>query len=191
MKVAQSCPTLCNQARILDWAALSFSTGSSQPRDQTRVSRIAGGFFTSWAAREASTLGLYFLLFAQISRFLHALLSYMTGSLLYMWSIQNGTLHHYSCLENSKNRGAFRATVHAAAESQTQLGLAQWSTMCMWNIHWYIHLYGYACICCCCSLAQLCPTLCNPVDGSTPVFPVHHHLQELTQAHGHWVGGVI
>ena len=41
------------QARILEWVAFPFSRGSSQPRDQTQVSRIAGGFFTSWATREA------------------------------------------------------------------------------------------------------------------------------------------
>ena len=41
------------QARILGWAAFPFSRGSSQPRNQTQVSRIAGGFFTSWATREA------------------------------------------------------------------------------------------------------------------------------------------
>ena len=41
------------QARILEWAAFPFSRGSSQPRDQTQVSCIAGGFFTSWASREA------------------------------------------------------------------------------------------------------------------------------------------
>ena len=34
---------------------------------------------------------------------------------------------------------------------------------------------------CCCSVAQLCPTLCNPMDCSTPDFPVLHHLQELVQ----------
>ena len=34
------------QARILEWVAISFSRGSSPPRDQTQVSRIAGGFFT-------------------------------------------------------------------------------------------------------------------------------------------------
>ena len=33
--------------------AFPFSRGSSQPRDQTQVSHIAGGFFTSWATREA------------------------------------------------------------------------------------------------------------------------------------------
>ena len=37
------------QARILEWVAIPFSGGSSQPRNQTRVSRIAGRFFTVWA----------------------------------------------------------------------------------------------------------------------------------------------
>ena len=41
------------QARILKWVAFSFSRGSSQPRDQTQVSHIAGRFFTSLATREA------------------------------------------------------------------------------------------------------------------------------------------
>ena len=41
------------QARTLDWVAFPFSRGSSQPRDQTQVSYIAGGFFTSWVTREA------------------------------------------------------------------------------------------------------------------------------------------
>ena len=40
-------------ARILEWVAFPFSKGSSQPRDRTQVSHIAGGFFTSWATREA------------------------------------------------------------------------------------------------------------------------------------------
>ena len=59
-EVAQSCPTLCNlvdcslpgfsvhgipQARILEWVTISFSRGSSWPRDWTRVSRIGGRRF--------------------------------------------------------------------------------------------------------------------------------------------------
>ena len=66
VKVAQLCPTLCDlmdcivhgilQARILEWVAFPFSRVSSQPRDQTQVSRTAGRFFTSWATREAETL---------------------------------------------------------------------------------------------------------------------------------------
>ena len=62
-KVAQSYLTLCDpmvstvheilQTRILEWVAFPFSRGSSQPRDQTQVSRIAGGLFISWPTREA------------------------------------------------------------------------------------------------------------------------------------------
>ena len=41
------------QVKILKWVAFPFSRGSSQPRDQTQVSCIAGRFFTIWAIREA------------------------------------------------------------------------------------------------------------------------------------------
>ena len=43
--------------RILDWVAYPFFRGSSQPRDRTGVSCIAGRFFTSWANREANSSG--------------------------------------------------------------------------------------------------------------------------------------
>ena len=62
MKVAQSCPTLCDpmnysvhgisQARILQWVVFLFSRGFSQPMDKTQVSCIAGRFSTSWTTRE-------------------------------------------------------------------------------------------------------------------------------------------
>ena len=41
------------QARLLEWVAISFSRGSSQPRNQTQVSCTAGRFFIDWATREA------------------------------------------------------------------------------------------------------------------------------------------
>ena len=41
------------------------------------------------------------------------------------------------------------------------------------------------------SSAQSCPTLCNPMDCSTPGLPVHHQLPEFTQTHVHWVGDAI
>ena len=41
------------------------------------------------------------------------------------------------------------------------------------------------------SVAQLCPTLCDPMHYSTPGFPVHHQLPELAQTHVHSVGGAI
>ena len=67
-EVAQPCQTLCNpvdyslpgsslhgilQAKVLEWVAISFSRGSSQPRDWTWVSHIAGRCFNLWATREA------------------------------------------------------------------------------------------------------------------------------------------
>jgi len=41
------------------------------------------------------------------------------------------------------------------------------------------------------SVAQLCLTLCNPMDCSTPGLSVHHQLRELAQTHVHWVGDAI
>ena len=64
----KSCPTLCDpvdcrpsgssvhgisQARILEWVAISFSRGSSRPRDRTQVFCIAGRCFNLWATRKA------------------------------------------------------------------------------------------------------------------------------------------
>ena len=42
--------------RILEWVAYPFSSKSSQPRNRTQISCIAGGFFTSWTTREAHEL---------------------------------------------------------------------------------------------------------------------------------------
>ena len=41
------------------------------------------------------------------------------------------------------------------------------------------------------SVAQSCPTLCNPMNHSTPGLPVHHQLPESTQTHVHWFGAAI
>ena len=41
------------------------------------------------------------------------------------------------------------------------------------------------------SVAQSCPTLCDPMGCSTPGLPVHHQLLEFTQTHVHWIGDAI
>ena len=54
------------------------------------------------------------------------------------------------------------------------------------NIPWYGHIktqFG--------SVAQSCPTLCDPMDCSTPGFPVHHQLPEFTQTHVRWISDAI
>ena len=45
--------------------------------------------------------------------------------------------------------------------------------------------------CCCCSVTQSCPTFCDPMDCSTPDFPVLHCLPDFAQTHVHWVGDTI
>ena len=75
-KLLQLYPTLCDpmnhsppgssvhgifQAKILKWIATSFSRGSSQPRDQTQLSFIAGRFFTIWDMREGPNIKKWIL----------------------------------------------------------------------------------------------------------------------------------
>ena len=56
------------------------------------------------------------------------------------------------------------------------------------NKRWYIQIMEY---CCCFSVAQSRLTLCNPMDCSTPGFPVLHHLPEFTQTHIRWINDAI
>ena len=77
MKVAQSCPTLYDpmdytvhgifQARILEKVVIPFSRASSQPRDRTQVSHIAGGFFTSLSHQGSPRIRMLLLL-SHVSR---------------------------------------------------------------------------------------------------------------------------
>ena len=96
------------QARTLEWAAVSFSRGSSRPTDWTGVSCSAGRFFTEWAMKVS--------------------------------------LHEYRHL----------------------------NTLVLFS-----------------SVTQSCPTLCDPMDCSTPGLPVHHQLLELVQTHVHQVRDAI
>ena len=90
--VAQSCPTLCNsmncsppdsfdhrilQPRILEWVAIPFSRGSSQSSDRTRVSCMAGRFFTIWATREAHNERIFALLYHNLNLKISILLTFL------------------------------------------------------------------------------------------------------------------
>ena len=86
--VTKSCPTLCDpmdysppgssvcgisQARILEWVAISFSRGSSQPRDWTHVSCTGRQILYCWVTREAllTLLGYSLASTCMLSRFSH------------------------------------------------------------------------------------------------------------------------
>ena len=76
--------------RILEWVAYPFSNRSSRPRNGTRVSWIAGGFFTNWAIQEAlkgSKLKLNSFFKASIKFFLAFLFSFFLKFFTLYWSI--------------------------------------------------------------------------------------------------------
>ena len=55
----------------------------------------------------------------------------------------------------------------------------------------YIQVRSYCGVNCSCSVTQLCPTLCNPMDCFTPGFLFLQYFPELAQTHTHWVDDVI
>ena len=70
----------------------------------------------------------------------------------------------------------------------TQYGHHEWTIECKnrkWDSEDYLQEGQFSLV------AQSCPTLCNPMDCSTPGFPVHHQLPELAQTHIHWVDDAI
>ena len=88
---------------------------------------------------------------------------------------RHGNPLQYSCLENVMDRGAWWATVHRIAQSQTRL--KQLSTHArMLEI---VNDIQFS------SDTQSCLTICDPMDCSMSGFPVHHQLLELAQAHIH------
>ena len=101
-------------ARILEWIAIPFSRGSSQPGDWTQVSCTAGRFFTVWATRKPTGVCRSSSIAITKDTLLLHLLTHPSGE-------GNGTPLQYSCLENPMDGGAWWAAVHGVAKSQTWL----------------------------------------------------------------------
>ena len=116
----------------------------------------------------------------------------------------NGNTLQYYCLENSMDKGAWRATElwWGSIESDTTelLHTHKWSLFsakehptCQSTVSknagdtWPRGGYSVQFI----SVSQSCLTLCNPMDCSTPGLPVHHQLPELAQTHVHRVSDAI
>ena len=99
-EVAQSCTTLFDpmdgslprssihgifQAKVLEWVAISFSRGSSQPRDQTWVSHIVGRHFTIWATREVMLIGKQYDFFNLLPRGPFQIIAHEEGAKKHVW----------------------------------------------------------------------------------------------------------
>ena len=78
------------QAIVLEWIAISFSRGSSWPRDRTQVSCIVDGRFTVWATKEVHYIGnlpLKASLYRNTKYWNHAILHDIWGSLYMIWEL--------------------------------------------------------------------------------------------------------
>ena len=130
VKVTQSCQTLCNpmdysvhgnlQARILEWVAFSFPRRSSQPRDWTQVSCIAGRFLSHILNKRIFLLGNFLRLdFPHSSVGKESACNAGDPGLIpgsgRSFGERNGNPFQCSCLENAKSRGAWQATVLGVA----------------------------------------------------------------------------
>ena len=85
----------------------------------------------------------------------------------------HGNPVQYSCLENPMDRGARETTDH----SHKELDMTDACT----HAH-HLKEVQFS------SVTQSCPTLCDPMNRSTPGLPIHHQLLEFTQTHVHLVG---
>ena len=88
----------------------------------------------------------------------------------------NGNPLQCSCLENPRDRRAWWAAVYGVTQSQTQLKRLSSSSSSQHFINVSVQSS---------SVVQSCPTLCDPMNHSTPGLPVHQQLLELTQTHVH------
>ena len=89
----------------------------------------------------------------------------------------NGNPLQYSHLENPMDGGAWWAAVHGVEKSRTRPSDFTFTLL--------IKTFQFN------SVAQSCPTLCDPMNRSTPGLPVHHQLPQFTQTHIHQVSDAI
>ena len=151
---AKSCLTHCNpldcsspgssahvisQARILEWIAISFCIGSSKPRDWTRVSCIAGGFFTDWATREAQMIKLNTNSFNQNSEFINTKLERLELSWSRIWSCLQHTVLE-GILNKIKDICLFCLMMYPKFLYQC-LSYSKCSTNTCWVSEWTIFLF--------------------------------------------------
>ena len=98
----------------------------------------------------------------------------------------NGYSLQYSCLENPMDRGAWQTKVHGVARSHTQLSNYYFTSFryLIRILYRLSHLISIR-LDQIRSVAQSCPTLCDPMNHSTPGLPVPHQHPEFTETHVH------
>ena len=137
------------QARILEWVAISFSRGSSQPRVRTRVSYTAANSLLTELQGKPN--------------FIHRLIIKSIS-----FDVPNVIVSLLSQFPFSILEGILTSIIVKQKYKEHKIVSVQFS-----------------------SVAQSCPTLCDPMNRSTPGLPVHHQLLEFTQTHVHRISDAI
>ena len=157
-------------ARILEWVAISFFRGSSWPRDQTCVA-LTGIFFTTEPPGKPTHMHRHIHLYPHGHSHGHTPMHRDRHSHRHTHSQTHG--HHHTHRHRHSHRHSRRRLRRRRRQTHTL------TLTCTWT-----HIQFS-------SVAQSCPTRCDPMDCSTPGFPVHHQLPEFTQTHVHRVGDAI
>ena len=191
--VAQLCLTLCDpvdcsppgssvhgilQARIVERVAISFSRGSSWPRDRTQVSRIAGRCFNLWATREAHTMVLIGPKrgkFNLKSKWLLGLRKELKVERREKYLISQLPVVLFYPFSTKKPEQSFKNVYQP-------LSLMDLDEKILMNLgeKVFSKILTIGSVTAAAKLLQSCPTLCYPIDGSSTASPVPGILQART-----------
>ena len=156
-----------SQTRILEWVAISFSRGSSQPRDRTWVSCIVGRFFTSKPPRKPSPPSEVLLTVGDRSEFFKGTMCYSVAWLKWYLLPRMSCLRTFSWLILTKS--GFRQDICSSTEHCLHLQLGP-SALCASSIRVLASL-------CCRRQGQDCPSpwTVRSVRAASPLGPHSHH----------------
>ena len=148
------------QVRILQWVAIPFSRGSSQPRDPTQVSCIVGRFFTIWATMEPR-LPQNLIINDPCSSCIKC------GGRRMERTIRDGFA--------SEEESCTATVTFIEAEGWRMYSKVvvplNWSHLLSWSSWIVKKITPIAFAAAAAKLLQSCPTLCDPIDGSPPAPP--------------------
>ena len=154
------------QARILEWVAIPFSRGSSWPRDWTQVSHIADRVSTIWSTRKKESES------SQLCQPLwYPIVCSLPGSSIH--GLFQARILEWVAISSP------RGSSQPRDETQVSRIAGRFYTV------WPTSSVQFS------SVAQSCPTLCDPMNRSMPGLPVHHQLPEFTQTHAHQISDAI
>ena len=197
--VTQSCLTLCDpmnynllcssvQARILEWVAMPSSRGSSQPRDGTQISHIAGRFLTSWVTREASWRWSSLTL-QGLPQYKNNSQSWLPSGSARPWARVRSWAIAFHPPNNSAEAGLLQFSFCWSENWGMKAEVLGALGHLLWPGGWILWRLLLSQFCSGQSLSRV--WICDPMDSSMPGLSVHQQLPELAQTHVHRVSDAV